>query len=173
VKAFLLLQLVVTAIVVLVRFRGWQVAHYPRAARRAHFVVCIGLALVAASATVYQLQDAILCPSGYATADLVRDPVESQRRGRSRSRGMMLICRDDDGDTADGSIFAGVFAWLALVSWTFIGSSAVWRTFGPKAPPRPAKSPTEPGPGTPTDRKDRRKERNLAKRDAERRGDRR
>lgn len=137
-KAFLLLQLVVTAIIVLVRFRGWHVSHYPRTARRAHFIVCIGFALVTASVTVYVLQDAILCPSGYTTADLVRDPEMSQRRGRSRSRGMTLICRDGEGETADGSIFAGTFAWLAAFGWAFIGSSAAWRTFGSKAPAKPA-----------------------------------
>lgn len=166
VKALLFLVGLVAALAVLFRFRGWHVEHYPRGARRAHFVVCAALAVIAGSAVVYMLQDTILCPSGYANADPVRNT-------ENRKGGIKLICRDDDGVTADGSVFSGVFAWLGVFAWTFAGASAVWRGFGPMAPPRPAGPSIEPVLGTPTDRKEARRERNRAKRDAERRGGRR
>lgn len=165
-KALLFFAGLVAALAVLFRFRGWHVDHYPRGARRAHFVVCAAFAVIAASASVYLVRDTILCPSGYANADPVRNT-------KNRKGGIKLICRDDDGNAADGSLFSGVFAWLGVFAWTFAGASAVWRAFGPPAPPIPAQPVNVPVPGTPTDRKERRKERNRAKRDAERRGGRR
>lgn len=162
-KPLLLFVGFAAAIAVLFRFRGWHVDHYEPAERRAHFLWCLAIALVAASATVYVAQNAILCPPGYSNAN----PVENTE---SRKGGIKLVCRADDGMPADGSVFSGVFAWLGILAWTFAGTSAVWRAFGPKAPPRPLQSTSEPEYVAPTDRKDRRRARNRAKQDAQRRG---
>ena len=142
----------------LVRHRGWHVAHYEPSTRRAHFLVCVLLALVAASATVYLLRDPLLCPAGTTYSDLVP--------AQTRKAGIAVECRASDGTPSKGSTFAGLFAWLDLLVLVFVGSSAVWRKLGPPPPPPPP--PETPRLDPPTDRRERRRQRNREKRERDR-----
>ncbi|HSK00049.1 MAG TPA: hypothetical protein VK932_02365 [Kofleriaceae bacterium] len=138
----------------LIRSRGWHADHLPRRARRAHFMVCLAAAMVAAAAAVYLLRDELLCPAGYA------DPDPQHARMSSGKGGIKIVCFSGDGDTADGSVFAGLFALLGVAVLAFAGSSAIWRSFGPPAPPPAAPSPDLSG--APSDRRERRRERKRA-----------
>ena len=149
---------VVVVYVGLVRHRGWHVEHYEPHARRAHFLVCVLLALVAASATVYLLRDPIVCPPGTAYSDLVP--------AQTRKAGIAVECRASDGTPVKGSTFSGLFAWLDALVLVFVGTSAVWRRFGP--PPPPPAPPEAPRLDPPTDRRERRRQRKREQRDRDR-----
>lgn len=146
----------------LIRNRGWHAGHLPRRARRAHFMVCLAAAAVAAGAAVYLLQDELLCPAGYA------DPDPAHARMSSGKGGIKIACRSSDGHTADGSVFPGLFALLGVAVLAFAGTSAIWRALGPPPPARPPVRPPAPDPaspdpsGAPTDRRDRRRKRKRA-----------
>jgi hypothetical protein len=138
----------------LVRNRRWRVRHLARRARTAHFVVCLALAGGAAGVTALLLQDEILCPAGYGEPDV------QQTRTSSGKGGFKVVCRSGDGHGLDGSLLAGLFALAGVAVIAFAGASAIWRRFGPPAPPEPAPS-TLPL-LAPTDRRDRRRERKRA-----------
>jgi hypothetical protein len=138
----------------LIRHRGWRAAHLPSRARRAHFMVCIAAAIVAAAAAVYLLRDELLCPAGYA------DPDPQHARMSSGKGGIKIVCRSGAGHAADGSVFPGLFALLGTAALAFAGASAIWRAFGPPAPPPGAPSP-DPS-GGPSDKRERRRERKRA-----------
>jgi hypothetical protein len=145
------------AYVALVRDRAWHVGHYERMLRREYFGVCAGLALVLATVATYLLRDAIVCPSGTAYHDLVSIKTQTGKGG------LGIECRDDAGESAAGSVFAGVVAWLFVLVGVFAGSAAIWRRFGPPAPP-PSPAPTEaPRFEPPTDKRERRRPRNREK----------
>lgn len=157
----LLVGFVAVAYVALVRNRGWHVGHYTPAARRAHFIVCIGLAVALASATVYLLRDAIVCPHGATYRDAV------STKTRAGKWGVAIECRVENGIVIRGSTFSGVIAWLGVLVLGFAGSSALWRRFGPPASPEPAPEP--PQLAAPTDRRERRQQRKREQRDEARR----
>lgn len=162
-KALLLLAGVVAAVYVgLVRSRGWHVDHYEPPARRAHFFVCIAVAIVLASATVYLLRDAILCPSGTVYSDVVIVPAQAGKKG------VGIECLASSGTPAKGSTFTGVLAWFGMLVVGFAGSSAIWRRFGPPAPP--ALPSEEPSLEPPTDKRDKRRERKREQHARSRRG---
>ena len=115
------------------------------------------IAAVTGLGTVVVLRDEITCPAGYSYPDL-RSTKTSSGKG-----GVKLVCRDAEGHEQDGSVFAGLFALLGAAVIGFAGSSAIWRSFGPRAP----LAPPVPAAGsadleTPTDRRERRKERKRA-----------
>ncbi len=142
----------------LIRHRGWHADHLPRRARRAHFMVCLAAAAIAACAAVYLLQDELLCPAGYA------DPDPQHARMSSGKGGIKIACRSDDGHTADGSVFPGLFALLGVAVLAFAGTSAIWRALGPPPPARPP-APAASSPdlsGAPTDKRERRRKRKRA-----------
>jgi hypothetical protein len=162
VKTLLLLgALVAIAYLALVRSRGWHVEHYEPPARRAHFTVCLVLAVLVASIVSYVVRDEVLCPAGSTYHDVVRAETQTGKMG------IGIVCLGGDGAPARGSVFACVCAWLAMSIGMFALASAVWRRFGPAAPPA---SPAEPGPSVqpPRDKRDRRRERNRARRDRDR-----
>lgn len=157
----LLVGFVAVAYVALVRNRGWHVDHYAPAARRAHFIVCLGLAVALASAAVYLLRDPIVCPRGATYRDAV------STKTRAGKWGLAIECRTDNGVAIRGSTFSGVIAWLGVLVLGFAGSSAVWRRLGPPALPE---APPEPLPlGAPTDRRERRQQRKRDEREEARR----
>lgn len=156
-KSLLLLTaFIAIAYVTLVRDRAWHVEHYERSLRREYFGVCIGLALLLASVASYLFRDAIVCPSGTDYHDLVSVKTQTGKGG------LGIECRDDAGTSSSGSVFASVFAWLAMVVAVFAGTSAIWRRFGPPPPPpAPAEVPRL---DAPTDKRDRRRQRKREKR---------
>jgi hypothetical protein len=137
----------------LIRNRRWLVAHFSRRARTAHFAVCLAVAGAAAAATVHQLGDELLCPAGYADPDLDRT------RTTSGKTGLKIVCRSADGHIGNGSVAAGLFALLGVAVLAFAGASAIWRRFGPPAPPAPMLAAD-----APTDKRERRRERKRAQR---------
>jgi hypothetical protein len=154
----LFVGLIALAYVALVRDRAWHVDHYERSLRREYFGVCVGLALVLSSVASYLFRDAILCPSGTDYFDLVSVKTKTGKGG------LGIECRDEAGESAAGSVFSGVVAWLAMTVGVFAASSAIWRKLGPPAPP-PTAAPTEaPRFEPPTDKRERRRQRNRDKR---------
>lgn len=151
---------VALAYVALVRNRAWHVDHYERSLRREHFGVCVGLALLLASFASYLLRDAIVCPAGTEYGDIVSIKTQTGKGG------IGIECRDETRTPVRGSMFAGVFAWLAMTVAVFAGASAIWRRFGPPAPvPAPAEAPRL---DAPTDKRDRRRQRKRDQRDRDR-----
>lgn len=161
-KALLLfVGFVALVYVTLVRNRAWHIDHYEPAARRVHFTVCLGLAVVLASATSYLLRDEILCARGERYRELVRTETQTGKGG------LGIECRTEDDTPTRGSVFSGVIAWLGVAVLGFAGASAIGRRFGPPAPPPPA--PEAPRLDPPTDKRDRRRQRNRDRRDQARR----
>jgi hypothetical protein len=136
----------------LIRDRGWRVEHFSSRARTAHHAICLTLAVVVACLLIDRFQDEILCPRGHG------DPEWRATSAGGGKRGNKIVCHDD-GHTADGSFFAGLFAFVGSGALVFASISAVVRSFGPPAPPAPKPPPPPLGSGTPTDRRERRRSR--------------
>ncbi|NVB80281.1 MAG: hypothetical protein HOV81_17945 [Kofleriaceae bacterium] len=150
--------LVAVAYVVFVRHRGWHVEHYAPHARRAHFTVCLVLAVLVASIVSYLVRDEVLCPAGSTYHDVVSTKTQTGKGG------IGIECVGEAGAPVSGSVFAGLCAWLAMSIGVFATVSAIWRRLGPPAPPEP---PAEPAAQleVPRDKRERRRERNRARRD--------
>jgi hypothetical protein len=153
--------LVAIAYVALVRHRGWHVEHYAPAARRAHFTFCLVVAVLVATIVSYLLRDEVLCPAGSTYHDVVRAETQTGKMG------IGIVCLGENGAAVTGSAFAGLCAWLAMTLGVFAIASAIWRHFGPPAPPATAAEPA-PSFDPPSDKRERRRERNRARRDRDR-----
>lgn len=154
--------LVVAAIALYVgvwRARPGHVDHYAPARQTAYWLICLGLAAAVGALVVWQFEDALMCASGYG------DP--ETRRFKPGKNGVKLVCSALAGapgapaDERDGSVTAGLAAFLALGSIVFGLTSAAWRALSPPAPPRVEVTPVW---TAPTDRRDRRRARKRARR---------
>jgi hypothetical protein len=143
--------------VCLIWHRGWWAAHFSRRARAAYFAICLAVAGGAAGAFGFRFDDEIMCPAGSEGPDL-RPARSSGGKGAVK-----VVCRDEAGRETAGSMFAGLFAVLGVGVLAFAGASGVWRMLGPPAPPAPPLPPASSyASGTPTDRRERRRERKRA-----------
>jgi hypothetical protein len=137
--------------------RGWWVAHFSRRARAAYFAICLAVAGGAAGAFGFRFDDVIMCPVGAQAPEL------RQTRSSGGKGAVTVVCHHEEGRVVDGSMFAGLFAVLGVGVLAFAGASGVWRMLGPPAPPAPPAPPLPPfASGTPTDRRERRRERKRA-----------
>lgn len=135
-----------------VAVRGASAYRGARRSQRGVVIACVIVAVIGATVAVYAARGVVMCPAGYGEPDAERS------RTRSGKGGMKVVCTSADGESRDGSVFAGVFAWIALVALGLAGGALVLRAVGgqpvvvvPPPPPTPS--------GPPTDKKDRRRQR--------------
>ncbi len=152
-----LLLLAAAVAAVLIALRSARIYRGARRTHRGLLVACVIAALLGATVTVYLARDPVMCPAGYA------DPDAAKTRTTSGKGGMKVVCTSSDGVTRDGSIFAGVFAWIAAGALLLAGGLQLLRAVGvqPVAPPVPPTAPV----AAPTDKKDRRRARKARQRE--------
>lgn len=151
-----LLLLAVAIGAVFLALRGADIVRGARRTHRGLLIACALASLLGATAAVYLARDPLMCPAGYGAPDAART------RTTSGKGGMKVVCTSSDGVTKDGSIFAGLFAWIAAGALLFGGGLQLLRPAGvqPVAPPAAPLPPIAP----PTDKKDRRRARKAGKR---------
>lgn len=154
-----LYTLLLLAVAIGAVFLALRSANIVRGARHTHrglLIACLLASLLGATAAVYLARDPLMCPAGYG------DPDAAKTRTTSGKGGMKVVCTSSDGVTKDGSIFAGVFAWIAAGALLLGGGMQLLRVAGGVQPVQPPAPPTPPV-AAPTDKKERRRARKARK----------